>query len=110
MAGLVGPIGTSTGDGYINLNVRTESGSVLSQLFINSSPVTPQDGRDLAMLTSLNVSTQPYYWGQTNSIDAAASLGYTVPATSTFMWKTDARLMASHSTHRYLHYLGRFTA
>ena len=53
--------GTSTGDGYIDLKVRTESGGVLNNLITDTSGVV--------RLSSINVTTQPYTWG-TAGLDA----------------------------------------
>ena len=79
-----GPIyGNSTGDGYIDLKVRTESGSVLSQLYTSATSAT------WAPIGSINVTTQPYYWGQTSGLDNTTG---TVPATAPFMWKTAATI------------------
>jgi hypothetical protein len=75
------PVGTSTADGYINLNVRTESGAVLSQLFTSSTTYAP--------LQRINVTTQPYYWG-TFALDNA-----TVNSTGvapTWSWDTAATI------------------
>jgi len=53
-----GSVGNS--DGYLDLVVKTESGTVLQYLY-NDSVLTRQQ------LTALNVTTQPYTWGRANS-------------------------------------------
>jgi trimeric autotransporter adhesin len=70
--------GTSTGDGYIDLKVKTQTGAVLSALYINNTYAV--------RLTQINVTTQPYNWGN-YSLDATTGIGAGVP---NFAWATDA--------------------
>ncbi len=72
--------GTSTGDGYIDLKVRTESGGILSNLITDTSGVV--------RLSSVNVTTQPYYWG-TAGLDADTAAGGDA-GVPTFAWDTAA--------------------
>jgi trimeric autotransporter adhesin len=76
-----GPVfNTSTGDGYLDLKVKTESGAVLTQLYTNTAGTTS------ARLTSINVTTQPYTWGLA-PLDALGTGQAGVPP---FNWTTDA--------------------
>jgi len=57
LSGLRSPVyGNAAGDGYLDIIVRNESGPTILKLYGNN------DG--LHNLTSLNVSTQPYFWGE----------------------------------------------
>jgi PGF-CTERM protein len=79
-AALRSPVyGNSTNDGYINLYVKPDGGNVLNQLYTNNT----NTGR----LTSINVTTQPYRWGQ-YALDA----GSTGVASTPFNWSTDAAI------------------
>jgi len=72
--------GTSTGDGYIDLKVKTESGGVLNNLITDVSGVV--------RLSSINVTTQPYTWGKAGlDADTAAGGDAGVPM---FAWDTAA--------------------
>jgi len=68
--------GNSTGDGYIDLKVKTESGAVYTALYTMDNATAPVN------LGSINVTTANYKWG-TASLDSAA----VVP----FNWSTDAK-------------------
>jgi trimeric autotransporter adhesin len=74
------PVGTSTADGYININVRTESGAVLSQLYTQTG---------FAPTYRINVTTQPYYWGMTGTGLDNATAGQPGVATP-WSWNTAA--------------------
>ena len=82
-AGRTPVYGNSTGDGYIDIMLKTESGTTLTQLY------TSTDALSWARLTSINVTTQPYTWGETAGLDnlTAGSATFAVP---TFNWTTDA--------------------
>jgi hypothetical protein len=62
-------------DGYLNILVKTESGTTLQSLY------TTTDGTTTAALTALNVTTQPYTWGRDN---AGRGPGFL------YNWSTDA--------------------
>jgi len=77
---LRGPVynleGSAAGtDGYLNILVKTESGTTLQYLYTNT------DGTTTARLTALNVTTQPYTWGRDN---AGRGPGFL------YNWSTDA--------------------
>jgi PGF-CTERM protein len=73
----------STGDGYLDLKVKTESGAVLTSLYTNTLATS------WARLMSINVTTQPYTWGQTAGLDLASGGAAAVPL---FNWTTDAAI------------------
>ena len=75
---------TSSGDGYIDLKVKTESGAVLTQLY------TATDATTWARLTSINVTAQPYTWGSTAGLDTLTVGG--AASTPQFNWSTDATI------------------
>jgi len=75
--------GTSTQDGYIDLKVKTESGAILSSLYTQTTAAAT----NAVSLTSINVSTQPYTWGQTGNMDANAG---GAPGIVQWNWVTDA--------------------
>jgi len=75
--------GNSTGDGYIDIKVKTESGTTLTQLY------TSVDALSWARLTQINVTTQPYRWGETAGLDNLTA-GSATLAVPTFNWTTDA--------------------
>ena len=75
---------TSTGDGFIDIKVMNESGTVFNQLYTKqfASPANK------TTLWSINVTTSPYYWGLA-PLDAAAGASAGVPP---FSWQTDASM------------------
>jgi len=77
---------TSTADGYININVRTESNAVLTQLY------TLSDATTSARLGSINVTSQPYRWGTTGALDAGTAGVASTIGTPPFNWSTDAAI------------------
>jgi PGF-CTERM protein len=82
---LRGPVlGTSAGDGYINLNVKPDGGNVLNQLYTATAATAATTGR----LTSINVTTQPYRWGQFGLDLGTGGSVQAVP----FAWVTDAAI------------------
>ncbi|MDD1700214.1 MAG: DUF3821 domain-containing protein [Methanoregula sp.] len=66
---------TPGSDGYLDILVKTESGTTLQTLYTNTT------GIGTARLTALNVSTQPYTWGRDN---AGRGPGFL------YNWSTDA--------------------
>jgi hypothetical protein len=50
---------TANTDGYLDILVKTESGTVLQKLY--------DDANVQQNLTALNVTTQPYVWGRANA-------------------------------------------
>ena len=51
-------VGNSSSDGYLDILVKAESGTVLQRLYTNENGTTNES------LLSLNVSVQPYTWGR----------------------------------------------
>jgi hypothetical protein len=78
-------VGNSTGDGYINIRVKNETGTVFTQLY------TATNASSWARLTSINVTTQPYTWGVTGGLDNSSIPGSAVLTVPPFGWVTNAR-------------------
>ena len=68
----------ATGDGYLDIVVKTDSGAVLTALYNNSVPVTSNT------IKALNVSVQPYVWGR--SLNGAGTGAGSV----LYVWDTNA--------------------
>ena len=79
---------TSTGDGYIDLKVKTPSGAVLNQLYTDMFA----SSANATTLTSINVTTSPYTWGLA-PLDAATGSSAGVPP---FSWHTGASVTGQH--------------
>jgi PGF-CTERM protein len=80
-----GPVyNNSAGDGYIDIKVKTDSGAVLNQLY------TTVNGSSTAGLTSINVYTQPYYWGVNGLLNSTANASIFMG--TPFSWNTGATI------------------
>jgi hypothetical protein len=80
---------TSTGDGYIDLKVKTPSSAVLNQLYTDMFA----SSANASTLTSINVTTSPYTWGITSGLDAAPGGSASVPP---FSWHTGASITGQY--------------